>query len=163
MKNLIKITSLILLLVGLNGISFGQDYFKVERNSPITFDNESDTVVFKIDCTDEYNFLSVQIESQLNQGQLMIELIDPKSNLIGNYTIITMSPSEHGKMVDYKEKVQGKLEKSIREPFIGSWLVRIIPVGALGKTTINYTLAQNPRAHLLELNQVIQDIDAHMK
>jgi len=162
MKNTIRITCLIFLLVGLNIISLGQDYLKLERNYSIAFNNESVPTEFEVDFTNEYNFLSFKITGELSEGQLLIELIDPKKNLVRSCSVVTVAPSKQGEMTLYKEYVQAKLEKSVREPIVGIWLVRITPLNAKGRTRMHTILVQNPRAHLLEQNQIVGDTDLYI-
>lgn len=163
MKKTMKMISLILFLFSLNSIVLGQEHLKLERIYSISYDNESEPTEFEIDFTEEYNFLSVEIESDINQGELVLEFIDPKNNVIRSFTIITVPSKTKGEKTSYKENARAKLEKGIREPMVGKWLVRITPKNAIGKTKVYSIFVKNPRVNLLEIDQIIEDTDLHLK
>lgn len=163
MKKTIKIASLILFLFSLHSIGFGQEHLKLERMYSVAYDNESEPTEFEIDVTEEFNFLSIEIGCHISQGKILLEFIDPKNNEIRSLTIITVPSKTKGKKTTYNENARGKFEKGIRNPMVGKWLVRITPENAIGETKIYSIFVHNPRVDLLELDQIIEDTDLHLK
>ena len=164
MKTLIKNAAcLIILLLTANFTGFGQEYIKLERSMILPHDLQSkiDGVLIKV--SDEYNYLKVKVQGQVNKGDILVELVDPEGEVRRNFTLKTSSAAIEGIDLGEKGYVAGEMEKSYRNPPTGNWLVRVTyNPEANGKIKVNSLLIYNPRADLIELEQIEKDTDEHI-
>jgi hypothetical protein len=164
MKTLIKITAILFVsMLAISSTCFSQEYIKMERQKHLRFEKESETLEVKIKVTDEYNFFKVKIECTVTEGEIQLELLDPKGNLKGNFTIKTDSNLKTGKRTTVEESVRGSLEKTFRYPLIGDWIIKIKPNEAKGDMSIGSLLYYHPKADMLEMEQIEEDLKSKME
>ena len=138
MKNLIKITTLItLMLLLLTNFSLGQETIKINRSRTLNLKEESQKSEVKIEITDEYNYLRIEINGHFNQGKTHLEIIDPEGNIKGQFTIKSETPAILGGKTTTTENVSASMLKSFRYPIKGDWKIKVTPTHANGNIKIN--------------------------
>jgi len=173
MKKRNQISLVLILLMAFSSTAYSQDYYvkknskhgyaKMERSNELFFKEESTISEVQISVTEEFNFLSLKIECRLKSGELLVEILNPKGEIKGNFTVINNNVVTKGKNTQSKETVVGHIEKQFRTPSTGNWLVRIKPKNATGMAMILNTLVYNPRQSLLETYQIIPDTESNIK
>ena len=155
MKKIIIITaSFFVFLSAFAPQCFGQEYIKLERSKKFIFANESKVAETKIDVTEEYNFLQIQIQSVFQAGEALVEILDPKGEVRGKYSIITDSDIKKGANTSVSSMVNAEMERAYRDPAKGDWKVRITPKNAAGETFIRTLLIFHPKADVLEIDKI---------
>ena len=102
--------------------------------------------------SEQDNTLNLKIQSKIREGELTIEIYDPKNEKRGNYSIgsqVKTTKSNSNKtdmdkelellgtlMGVRKESVQGTITRTIKDPVKGNWVVKIIPKNVKGLVTI---------------------------
>jgi hypothetical protein len=158
-------TAFVILLMIICNVNFGQEYIKLERKKSIMFADESKVAEVKINVTEEYNFLKIQIVSFLQRGEASFEIINPKGEVKGKYSIVAGEDKDivKGENTHVESLASGEMERAYRNPEKGDWIVRIIPKRATGKTDIDSRLVFHPKADLLENDQIEDDSDSLME
>ncbi len=165
MKTSIKITAILIIalfainpsIISQESTIDSQEYSRLDREKDLYFDNESETAEVKINVTDEYNFLMISVECFLTSGEMLLELLDPRGNKKSNFTIKTDYNVKSGKNTTVDESVRGNMEKAFRNPIKGDWIVRVKPQKAKGHLKIHSSQIYNPRADMLEVDQIKED------
>ncbi len=166
MEKKIRIISIMIILLVISSIGLAQEapkanssqgYSKLERSNSLLFKNESKISEVQVSISDEYNFLSLNIVCSLTAGELLVEVVNPKGEIKGNYTVINNSVITMGKNTESKETVNGQMEKRFRNPSIGNWIVRVKPKNATGSAKIFSTLIHHPKADYMEWEQIRRD------
>lgn len=85
---------------------------------------------------DQDRELELQIRSSVSKGKLLIELYDPSGKKQGKFSIGTQMSSEK------KERVQGTMNKRLKDPKPGSWKVKIIPKNVEASILIEVVVKQ---------------------
>ena len=164
MKRTTAITAVIItMLMVISTVGFGQEFSKMERRRDLAFTKESKVAKIKINVSDEFNFLQITIMSEFAVGEALIEILDPKDEVRGKYTIVADGDIVAGENTKVNSFVSGEMERYYRDPVKGDWMVRITPKNATGNTVIVTTLLGNPRVDLLEIDQIKQDTDLYIK
>jgi hypothetical protein len=147
MKNLKRLISIILfLLIFLPLFTFGQtNQKKLRISTDISFESQSEIIEVKLPVSQVAN-ISLELASNIYEGELTIELYDSKGEKQGNFTI--GSPTFSGKKDESKaastrESVRGSLSKKIANPAKGEWIVKFIPKNVSGNTEIYCTQSLN--------------------
>ncbi len=123
-----------------------RESIKLERHANLTFTPESTTSEARIKMTNDYNYLSVNIQSTFKAGSVTVELIDPKGEKRGNFDLKLDDMVITGNVKSQKmEVVTGQMEKEFAHPLIGEWAIRVIPVAADGYVIITFTQEFRPR------------------
>lgn len=81
--------------------------------------------------------IELMISSSITLGKLTIELYDPNNIKQGNFTLETELNSEK------KEMVNGNIRKSLNEPLLGNWKIKIIPTNATGNIRIQTAISED--------------------
>jgi hypothetical protein len=160
MRKTNQIISLILVLILTNTLILAQEYKKVDQSNTIVFDDASKISETYVNVSDDFNFLALNIECKLTAGSLSVELINPKGDVKGNFTIIVVSDRKNAQS---EEGGNGQIEKNFRNPITGNWLIRFKPKNASGSAKIFSTLIYNQRVDILELDQIIDDTNSNIK
>ena len=131
-----------------------QDYIKVKGENQLQFDAQKTKVAsFPIDVTEGYNYLKILVEAQVQKGNLLCEIIDPQGKVIREMKIETSKNTENHP--NYNSMMKGEMQKSIRMPLIGKWIVRLSPEEkAVAYVTVDHLLAFHPHVEVLELEQI---------
>jgi hypothetical protein len=129
------------------------------------FAEESKVAEVKINVSDEYNFLKIKIGSFLQRGEASFEIINPKGEVKGKYSIVASEDKDivKGENTHVESFASGEMERAYRDPEKGDWIVRIIPKKATGKTDIDTYLLFEPKASLLEIDEIGKDPNSNAK
>jgi len=158
MKNAIKKTFGTAILAMVFGIfSFGQDYLKMEGLKELQFQNETVSADVVIPVTEEYNYLRINVEGYIENGEFLCEIIDPKGEVKRNFSILYYNEDTAGNNTGIQGEVKGEMEKAFRNPDSGKWKVRITPKKAHGQVVVKHILIFNSRADMLELHQIEEE------
>lgn len=114
-----------------------RDQILLERNRKLDFLNASKKSEVKISMTDEYNWLSLKIDSNFKSGVVFVEIIDPEGEKIGTYTVKTDEPVILGENTTTSEQVSAQFGKDFRFPKKGEWIIRALPDAATGWISID--------------------------
>lgn len=143
-----KAAYLIILICLLPLLSFGQDSrvnvradrnseTKVELERTVMLENDSEVEDVLIEINEKTRRLELMIASKVRNGKITIEIYDPKGVKQGAYTVGTLLSSEK------EETVNGNIRKSLFEPQVGKWKIRIIPIDATGGIQIQTVIAES--------------------
>jgi hypothetical protein len=163
MKTMIARIGMPFLLVVFSVAGWGQEYTKLERSKILHFDNESLQEEVKIDVPEEYNYFRIKIQGRFNKGDVLVEWFDPSGELMRDFTIKSGSKGAGEGELQKAGAVAGEMEKAFRDPETGTWVVRVTADHAEGQLRVYSLLISNPRTHLMELEQIEKDTDAHIK
>jgi hypothetical protein len=149
---------LALLLFSPRGL-MAQDYSKVEGENQLQFNEQKSKVAFfTIDVTEGYNYLKILVKAQVQEGNLLCEILDPEGKLIREINIVTSANT--GKHNNFSSMMKGEMQKSIRMPEKGNWMVRLSPEKkAVAFVTVEHMLAFHPKVDVLELEQIDADLE----
>jgi hypothetical protein len=158
-KLLCRILTTFLCLFVMTSFISGQEEattFNLERQ--IILNGESENLEVILSVSEQDNGLILKIKSNIQEGDLTIEIYNPKNEKQGNYSIgsqlkSTKSSSNKNQTEKElealginKEKVQGTITRSIENPLKGNWVVKIIPKNAKGMVTIVSDQLSNNRS-----------------
>lgn len=107
---------------------------KVSIERAIWLDNDSKTKEIVIPVETKSKKLQLVINSAITSGKLSIEIYDPKGEKQGNFSIGTQTN------LGSQEKVRGNISKSLKEPLVGKWMIKIIPSEASGDVHIQTSI-----------------------
>lgn len=158
LSNRLLITALFLFYITNIILGQGKTDFNVIRS--ITLNGVSEIQKIILPITEQYNDLNLNIMSNLNEGDLTIEIYDPVGENQGNFSIgcqlnlpklkknkpelenkldtLIIGTPLNGSSYGYNgyiynnESVQGKISRSFKNPIKGNWIVKIIPKNAKG-------------------------------
>lgn len=126
----------------------GQEETRFNLERQIILNGESENLEILLSVSEQDNILNLRIQSNIQEGELTVEIYDPKNEKQGNYSIgsqlkSTQSNSNKNQMEKElevlgirKESVQGTITRSIKNPVKGNWVVKIIPKNAIGRVSI---------------------------
>lgn len=134
----------------------GQDATTFNLERQIILNGESENIEILLSVSGQDNALNLKIQSKIQEGELTIEIYDPKNEKKGNYSIgsqvkTTQSNIKKNDMDNEferelellgtimgvrKESVQGTITRTIKDPLKGNWVVKIIPKNVKGRVTI---------------------------
>lgn len=140
-----------------------QEYALMERSNNLTYNGESNISEIQVSVTDEFNLLTVKVDCKLIEGELLVEVINPNSEVKGNFTVIKSGVFSKGNNTQSEETVVGQIEKHFRNPIAGIWIIRLSPKNATGSASIYNALIFNQKADLLEIDQIRRDTNANIK
>ena len=120
-----------MLLVAASGWSQQCSSMTTSRN--IEFDGDSKKEEMKVSVTEDNDKLCFGISSMLNSGDLTVEIFDPNGDKQGYFSIEGQSASKAKK----GDMVCGQMNKEIKDPMKGDWVVKMLPKKASGKITIH--------------------------
>lgn len=149
MKKSIKSFTVLTLFLFLSTISFsqksttsfdqfGQQCSGVNLTRNIHLKGSSSTEKIKIEVTENTNCIHLGINSIIQSGSLTIEVYDPKGNKQGNFSV----ESQIGSNKQFGESVCGQIQKTIKTPLKGEWIVKLIPNKAKGEVSICTSMTQ---------------------
>jgi len=113
-----------------------KDAFKLHRSRLINFKDESKLTEVKVNMTDDYNYLNINISCNFDKGSVLIELVDPKGEKKGNYSVKTDDSVVIGDKTTTQEHVMGEMAKEFTTPLKGEWIIRATPISATGRVQI---------------------------
>ncbi|NQY05243.1 MAG: hypothetical protein HRT68_03305 [Flavobacteriaceae bacterium] len=85
---------------------------------------------------DQDSQLMVQIFSIISKGKLVIELYDPFGTKQGKFSVAAQMSATK------KEKVQGSMNKRLRDPKSGDWKIKILPKNVEGSILVEVEVIQ---------------------
>ena len=138
MKQLIKLFTCLTLFLLLSTTVVGQQCNGITLNRNIELDGSSDTEEIKVEVSKDTTTLFIGINSTIQSGQLTIELYDPKGNKHGNFSVESQLKSNKSRT----ESVCGQMQKQIKDPVKGDWIVKLIPNKVIGNVSICTSLTE---------------------
>lgn len=135
---------MILVFLTINTFSQDRTTFDVNRVIFLKSDSEEKKVTIPVD--ENYNNLKLSIAATIQQGDLIIEIFDPKGAKQGNFSIGCQvggqktpkgeSQTETSSDSNIMEQVQGRISRMIKNPVKGNWIVKLTPKSARGQVEI---------------------------
>lgn len=148
MKNKIYKSGITLLLSFLSinyGIALGDQ--KNDSQKHIQLNNDSEIKEIILQVKDSVNSLTIEVRSNLQGGELSVEILDPKGDIHGKFSIASQTGNISKNKNEYEVKSRylakpdnatGNLTRTIRKPLNGDWRIRINPINAIGTVNIDY-------------------------
>lgn len=138
MKNSVKFILGLVLVLFVTQTAFSQSKdtkacTSVNLSRNIEFDGTSEKQEVNIAVSEGNDKLCFGISSTLQSGDLTVEIYDPNGKDYGNFSIEGQSSSS----AKNKDMVCGQMNKEIKDPIQGNWLVKLIPSKAKGQIAIN--------------------------
>ena len=141
MKTLVKlIAGTLTMIILFTNLSFGQGtVLNLKRSISLSGDSKTEEIEIKVE--DETLNLNISIKSTVKVGGLTIEIYDPNGVKRGNFSVgsqLNLNRRSSG-LKDSKSKnevVNGQIEKKVKEPIVGNWIIKIIPNKAKGSVSI---------------------------
>jgi hypothetical protein len=149
MKKSLNNFSIVILLsfLRLNSLS-GQDPVKSDDQKLIRLINESKVQEIILQVKDSVNSLMIVVNSNIQAGDVTIEIYDPNGEKHGyfsigcesNTTITIKNINSTGKSVysTNPSRASGNISRNINNPVKGEWKVKIIPQNATGDVNIAF-------------------------
>lgn len=144
MKNLKYLFAFSLLsLILFADLTFAQSTdMTLERTISLPGDSKTEEIIVNVD--EKLVHLVLTIKSTVSLGELSIEIYDPNGEKHGNFTVGNQLSSantisikkQEGVVSGKNEIVNGTINKIIRQPMIGNWIIKIIPNKAKGRINI---------------------------
>jgi hypothetical protein len=136
-----KLIILIVSVIFLLPLANAQEIAAFNSSRSLKLENESKEQHISIDVSEEYNTLALSIHSNIYEGKLSIEILDPSGEKQGNFSIGCQVGGANNPTT--KEVVQGQFRKTFQNPKKGKWVVKIIPQNANAQVNITVTQIQN--------------------
>ena len=99
----------------------------------IEFDQSSETQSVNIAVSEGNSQLCFGISSTLKSGDLTVEIYDPNGKDYGNFSI----EGNNSASAKNKDMVCGQINKQIKDPMKGDWVVKLLPSQANGQIAIH--------------------------
>lgn len=130
------------LIMGQSNKSTGQtDHttFSLSKTINLKMDSELSETIIQV--SERKVGLILKISSWIMDGELTIEVYDPKGERQGNYSIDSQNSLKTRKIEQTgtqtkSQTVTGKISKTVEFPIIGNWVIKIIPKNATGSISI---------------------------
>lgn len=141
MKKIIIATQLTLLLLLINSPIKAQEYevqviepksnteFKFEREIQLEEHTKIETISFNV--SEQTAHLKLNVRSIINSGKLIIEIYDSNDKKQGTFSVGNQLNSK------LKELAKGNITKSLKEPEVGVWKIKLIPTNATGQVRVD--------------------------
>lgn len=144
--NFLSITFLISFL-SINTLS-GQDETKQNIQKLIKLNNESEVKEVLIPIQDSVKSLMILVSSNIQAGDVTIEIYDPVGEKHGYFSIgcqpvltnKTSNPSGKSTYTTNADRASGNLSRTVKNPVKGDWKLKIIPKNASGTVNLNFSL-----------------------
>ena len=136
----------------------GQDTPKYDIQKLIKLNNESDEQVIVLPVKDSVNSITIVVYSNIQAGEVTIEIYDPHGEKHGYFsigcqsnTMITNRNKYPGKSVYYTnpDKATGNLSRTIKNPGKGDWKIKILPKDAHGTVNIDFALKELGHTYII--------------
>ncbi len=114
-----------------------KDPVSLTRSIKAFYKSESKKSEYKISMTEDHNILKVTINSSFSEGVVVVEIIDPKGEKQGSFTLKRDEPIVNGDNTSSSEVVDGFITKLFRFPIKGEWIIRSLPTAATGNMEID--------------------------
>jgi len=149
-KLLIKLAITLVFLYNISCSILGQDKTNFAVSRSILLDGESEKQEIILPVSEKNGSFNLTVSSKIYQGELTIEVYDPKGEKQGNYTVgcqlyTTIQKNNNGqeekssgKTWTNKEIVNGRIDRKIINPIVGNWIVKIIPNRPKGSLKSEY-------------------------
>lgn len=162
-KSIKKAACLIILMMAVVLGGSAQEYIKLERSKRLQLEGESKNKDVLIKVDEGFNYLNIKVKGQVEVGNIHIELIDPEGKVRRDFNLEAGKTTDPSNTLSREGSVYGKTEKSFRNPLSGEWFVRVQADNAKGHVKVYSLLIYNPRTDLIELEQVEEDTDEHIR
>lgn len=131
-------TCIILLFLIFSLISFAQDStFNLRREIQLhDYDSKEKTVTLNVGS--ETNQLYIMINCRVNKGRISIGIFSPSGEKKGDFEIESQFDESLSEASgNHEEIVEGSINKNIKTPEKGKWLIKIKPTNTNGALQIN--------------------------
>ena len=137
MRNVIKLFTSLALFILLPNNANAQQYSQKQCSGTsmtrtIELDDSSETEKIKIDVAEDTKNLSFNVYGLVKSGSLTVEVYDPKGNKHGNFSVESQIKASS----TAKEKVCGQMQRSIKDPVKGKWVIKLIPKNVTGEISM---------------------------
>ncbi len=132
MEKSIKLFACLSLIMFLSFSALGQQCDGITLKRNIQLDGSSDTEEIKVEVSEDIESFQIAINSTIQSGYLTMEIYDPKGAKQGNFSVESQLNSNDKK----KELVCGQMQKIIKNPLKGNWIVKLIPKKVKGDISI---------------------------
>ncbi len=117
-----------------------KDPIRLQRGVRSFYKSESKKSEVKVNMTDDHNLLRISIKSSFSEGVVIVEIIDPKGEKQGSYTLKRDDAVVNGENTTTPfDIVEGEFAKTFRFPIKGEWIIRSLPTAATGNMEIEIT------------------------
>ncbi|WP_236976226.1 hypothetical protein [Membranihabitans maritimus] len=131
------------ILMFLSTLSITAQHSSFNLNREIQLTGESNTFEISIPIAPGLKQLGITVSSSIWQGDISIELYDPRKKKIGNYSVGTQvddkTDPEKSRFSKPKETVEGRIVKVFENPIPGDWKVTIKTEKSKGHVNISTT------------------------
>lgn len=135
MKKFTKtILGILLISVLFTSSAIAQERTSFNIHRTIELKNDSETKEVNIEVNEKECRFNLIINSLAEAGEIRVEIYDPEGKKQGNFSV--------GCDVDSKnsnETVNGMISKTIENPALGKWKVKILPKNASGKVMVEFS------------------------
>jgi len=109
--------------------------FNSSRSITLDVSSKSESIKMQVD-KDTKNLL-ISVNSTISSGELTMEILDPKGNEHGSFSVESQMTSNSASQGKSKDEVCGQLNKSFSKPMAGQWIVKLKPKNVTGKIQVN--------------------------
>ena len=109
-----------------------KDQVSIQRKANLRFSGETKVSEAKIKMTGDYNYLMIALHGGLMSGSVTVEMIDPKGEIRGKFSLKTDDLVITGDKTSIQQMVNGDMQKDFRMPLSGEWIIRATGVTAEG-------------------------------
>ncbi len=149
MKKSLTILSITFLISFFNiNFLFGQDETKLNIQKLIKLNNESEVKEVLIAVQDSVKTLMILVSSNIQAGDVTIEIYDPLGEKHGSFSIgcqpVMFNKSAYPKgkstYITNADRAYGNLSRSTINPVKGEWKLKITPKNATGSVNLAFSL-----------------------
>jgi hypothetical protein len=120
-----------------------KDQVSIQRKASLRFSGETKVSEAKIKMTGDYNYLMIALHGGLMSGSVTVEMIDPKGEIRGKFSLKTDDLVITGDKTSIQQMVNGDMQKDFRMPLSGEWIIRA--TGATAEGVIEIAINQQYR------------------
>jgi nitrogen fixation protein FixH len=118
--------------------TYGQEnMLNLQRTIPLKQKTKEQKI--EIEVSGDVDQFDLKIMCDIEKGKVTIEVFDPAGRKQGKFTLgsedYKAEPNEEGELT-YADREQGKLEKSVKDPDNGIWIIRVTQQKAKGYLNI---------------------------
>ncbi|MEM5564477.1 hypothetical protein WNY78_05160 [Psychroserpens sp. AS72] len=140
MKPLLSISILLFVLFSFQtSIAQETSTFDLKRSIKLTpEDIEAQNI--KLSVYEKTSFVGLNISCKVILGNLKVEIYDPNGNKQGEFAVESQILDKSNGTKDNfyeKETVEGQIEKFLKNPMRGDWIVKLIPIKTYAEVEIN--------------------------
>jgi hypothetical protein len=146
MKSKIFVFLVVMISIQFSTISiYGQDSIRPILVKQLKLNGETSNQEVLMPLRVRFNYVSIKITALVQNGELTVELFDPKGDTYGSFSIAGLISTENksenqfisGKI--FTSNASGNLLRTIRNPMIGQWKAKVSTKNAVGVINFQFT------------------------